>query len=535
MVREGPVSFTKSDLETVVSRLMDFTGSAGADRIVGALFDGRVEEWEQPVAMGFILYGLRHPSGSRVVDEFMAHRGRGLSAGEVSAVMALQSARASLYEVENVQLGSGIDLRDMFTGEAVHVREVSGTAHVKKWDVLFAWVMTCGDHLELTGASLRIPRDHVGEVRAALDRELESAAGRHQGTPVSELVGSVAWAGLMALRAVVRSRTMPQLRTTDGAELTFCKSHYSMRDVASVRAQLNAAKDLEPDRDDTFVWLDRDNKVALGTLRLERTDLVLETMSRERSTRGKQLIEHILAELVTHRIDTIQDVEAALRAHAHDANDRDDSPLPDAVRDEVMGNFLRKHYENWVDEPLPALENKSPRKAARTKRGRIQVAALLKDIENGTLGQPGGDAVDFSALRRELGIEDASPSCPAYDADHAPDPSEWLALDEASRTRAIEAYHQRLASHPSTPDPKLHALMHGVVENQLAARDPAEVAATLERLTVAGLSRHEAIHAIASVVAAALFEVAREGVAFDRARSARQLARLRPEQWRFAP
>ena len=84
------------------------------------------------------------------------------------------------------------------------------------------------------------------------------------------------------------------------------------------------------------------------------------------------------------------------------------------------------------------------------------------------------------------------------------------------------------------PDPTLHALMHGIVENQLAARDPAEVATTLERLMVAGLSRHEAIHAIASVVAEALFKVAKEGVAYDRIRTARELARLRPEQWRFA-
>jgi hypothetical protein len=77
--------------------------------------------------------------------------------------------------------------------------------------------------------------------------------------------------------------------------------------------------------------------------------------------------------------------------------------------------------------------------------------------------------------------------------------------------------------------------MHGVVENQLAARNPADVASTLERLMLAGLCRHEAIHAIASVVAEALFKVAKEDVAFDRGRTARELARLRPEQWRFAP
>ena len=75
---------------------------------------------------------------------------------------------------------------------------------------------------------------------------------------------------------------------------------------------------------------------------------------------------------------------------------------------EVIGSYLRDYYARWLDEPIPALGNKTPRKAAKTKKGRAQVAELLKDIENGTLKQAGGDAVDFSQLRRELGLESES-------------------------------------------------------------------------------------------------------------------------------
>src|SRR5262245_54177807 len=41
--------------------------------------------------------------------------------------------------------------------------------------------------------------------------------------------------------------------------------------------------------------------------------------------------------------------------------------------------------------------------------------------------------------------------------------------------QAIEAYHEGLAVHPETPNARLHALMHVVVENQLAST------ATLDR------------------------------------------------------
>ena len=42
--------------------------------------------------------------------------------------------------------------------------------------------------------------------------------------------------------------------------------------------------------------------------------------------------------------------------------------------------------------------------------------------------------------------------------------------------------------------------MHVIIENQLASGEPTQVRAALGRLRAAGLGRHEAIHAIASVL-----------------------------------
>jgi hypothetical protein len=83
---------------------------------------------------------------------------------------------------------------------------------------------------------------------------------------------------------------------------------------------------------------------------------------------------------------------------------------------------------------LVAQGGKTPRKAARSRRGRAEVDALLKDIENGTVGMAGGDAVDFASLRRELGLDTphrAAPSPESYDAEHAPDPV--ISISSAAR------------------------------------------------------------------------------------------------------
>ena len=85
-----------------------------------------------------------------------------------------------------------------------------------------------------------------------------------------------------------------------------------------------------------------------------------------------------------------------------------------------------------------------------------------------------------------------------YDPDNAPDPTEWLALEELTRIQLAEEHH-RLAR-TKLPNLKAHAVFHAIVENQLAENlDP--VVRAMTRLTAEGLNRHEAVHAIASVVA----------------------------------
>ena len=81
----------------------------------------------------------------------------------------------------------------------------------------------------------------------------------------------------------------------------------------------------------------------------------------------------------------------------------------------------------------------------------------------------------------------------------APEPKEWLAIDEAERIQLAQDYYRR--ARVRLPNEKLHAVFHVVVENQIALGDEIPVQSTLQRLMAEGLDRHETIHAIASVLA----------------------------------
>ena len=95
-----------------------------------------------------------------------------------------------------------------------------------------------------------------------------------------------------------------------------------------------------------------------------------------------------------------------------------------------------------------------------------------------------------------------------YDPLVDPDPDDWLATDEQRRIDAVERYHRRESIELESPG--AHAAMHAIVENQIAEGDRLPVRRTLLRLMAEGLDRHDAIHAIASVLAVHLNTEVRE-------------------------
>ena len=96
----------------------------------------------------------------------------------------------------------------------------------------------------------------------------------------------------------------------------------------------------------------------------------------------------------------------------------------------------------------------------------------------------------------------------SYDPDTSRPSADWLQTDEGKRIELVSSYHRRKKIH--LPNAQLHAVIHVVVENQLALGEEV-VVATLARLQREGLDRHDALHAIGSVLATDLYELMQEG------------------------
>jgi hypothetical protein len=118
-----------------------------------------------------------------------------------------------------------------------------------------------------------------------------------------------------------------------------------------------------------------------------------------------------------------------------------------------------------------------------------------------------------------------------YDPDRDLAADDWLDLDEQERMMLVEDYHRR--QRIRLPNVVAHAVVHAIVENQLALVEPV-VVTTFARPRGEGLDRHDAIHAIGSVLSDYLDSLLRDPYTQDQPNESyhEALGKLAASEWR---
>jgi hypothetical protein len=75
---------------------------------------------------------------------------------------------------------------------------------------------------------------------------------------------------------------------------------------------------------------------------------------------------------------------------------------------QAMTDLIKRTYTNWADDPIPLLDNKSPRQASQTRAGLARVKGLLRTYEADERRQAtdqGRPEISFAFLWDALGLE----------------------------------------------------------------------------------------------------------------------------------
>ena len=211
----------------------------------------------------------------------------------------------------------------------------------------------------------------------------------------------------------LRSRVLPEMRNMDGDPLLWTVDHFRIAPGAGpdVEARIAALDGVVPSEDDgdsaySFVRQGRESEAVPEEIVVGRATvsdkLRLETNSRERADALRSTVEAVLGDRIEHLVrehaDPLSD-----KAVEETGDSRPETLPPEA--EQFMLEFKRRHYAEWIDQPIPALNGRTPRESVRSADGRREVDALLKEAENREHRSNPDRPFDFTETRRELGLD----------------------------------------------------------------------------------------------------------------------------------
>jgi hypothetical protein len=393
--------------------------------------------------------------GSNIVDDYLKRRGWQEGASTRAYMAALRTSVISLYEVSDIVRDTSFRARDLVRGgEPVLISERSATRSLKQWDRIATRVVQIGSQTQISGAVLLFDRDTSEELLKLLRKIAKRAAKEKQ--TFADLVGhdadNPAIAKGFSETAVLHSVTptittvwlidtidhalgpqIPEVRNAEGDELLFCAVYYPFvagTTTDDIRSALGRCPELRQENATFWNWISPekpamalgkrklplksqafistlgDGSLVLGGLELKDKTLVLSANSQARSDRGRALLSKALGSLVGQPLVKMQSVEQLMALQNSTTPPTPD--MPEEERRAIIHDGLDRHYRNLLDQPIPALGNKSPRAAARTAKGRAKVVDWLKALENGAAASAGrNDEIanySFNWLWTELGV-----------------------------------------------------------------------------------------------------------------------------------
>ena len=167
-----------------------------------------------------------------------------------------------------------------------------------------------------------------------------------------------------------------------GEPMKMITDHYRVDDELALELALATQSDVEGDRQEGRVWF--------------------EALAGESVT------------FVKRKVQVTADVMAAARKPAARASSKKGNPLsasaPEldaATMAQLMSEAIHRSYAHWADEPIPALDHKTPRQSIKTSAGLERVKGLLRSYEASEAQQAGQQRrseVSYDFLWASLGL-----------------------------------------------------------------------------------------------------------------------------------
>ncbi len=426
---DSDASYDEKDQGAAYGRLLDFGLSSEFDhhrlRCYERLWGPYADRMRDPdhelrkrvpmIAQSEINHGLVDTplaGGRTILQVFLERERAALTPGQRRFLGELSRSCVSLYEIVRVEPGRGFELLDLWRSERCFVHERLASQQLDRWDLLGARLFTRPDGRVVIDSDLwPYPPSAKGALIAGLERE-QAALRRVRGDVAAEVFQKSCahvFAQIFARRHFEPED--PKLATFDGEPLEPTRVLFEVHDLRALRRHLANCRDLDPSGAREFVWGKTKDGVSygLGWVELptpDRLELVATAMSRVHAGELRGVLERAGRTALAWRSERTFTIAewvkqgGALRAPTASA--------PRHVDDSMARALEERHYRDWPDVSLPALDGHTPRAAAQDQALRPRVVELLKQLEHSQQrrARSGGPApLDLAELWRTLGLE----------------------------------------------------------------------------------------------------------------------------------
>ena len=368
---------------------------------------------------------------NNLIEEYLQHRGWREGTHGRRFLRALGSSELKLWEIVAVKPGASVDIRRYGSdAKPIRVKEQSASESLQTWDCIAARVLRVDGHPMFAGGMLSFTPPEAQVIERALSRagkdlrellidaqkagELENLPDDLEASIEAEMrdrfadVAFTVWA-LGIIEA--EDRPMPQLFNMDNEPIELTRLRFPLvgqRDL--VEEALNHSPVLTDGAEDSWAWYpkpiadisdDEARVPILGHIWLKDAALELEVNSAPRAERGRAFIHTLVGEHLGEPLTVHDNLAMALEEGVHEP-DIDLNAAPEVQA--ALQAHLTAHYRQTLDEPIPMLNDKSPRDCAADPATRYEVIEWLKYLEN-TDQRSGQSDYDFTWMWQELGLE----------------------------------------------------------------------------------------------------------------------------------
>jgi hypothetical protein len=342
----------------------------------------------------------------RLIDLALRDGGAPLTPAQREFLEMTADQPMGLYEVVEVKVGEGFWLVDTLDAksERVWIRDRTASQSIEVGDILGARIVPTEPNV-LSGCLYPFPRPQYPRIRQTILDGPKEEGGRPDRGWVSECIIRE-WLALLVGR-------MPTLIDSSGQPVSPTTIHFKIKDGKRVEKAIQDQPDVVGDAKAGWSRLEEDRSLY-GLQRTKKSHLELFAMTQERAEAGERWLSEIAGDAIEKISSEAHDLSGVMKNRFAEKDVRETkkkNEVLESLSEEERGAFFvqlyMKIYANWANDPIPALGDKTPTEAVRSKKGRQDVAELIRSYEIGEAqkaGEEGRKPVSFDFLWEQVGL-----------------------------------------------------------------------------------------------------------------------------------